>query len=181
MGMKSFLGAGAGARPTVPTVVVAFMLTVGLLASVMAAEPDDDGSKAPPQAYLLPLDVQKLQETAQAELLKLRPELKAEDLKVDGLMYILRPSPDYEIHQQKDGTEKKVWLSNNYQELSVTFIILSTKRAGTAEDRNTIVHDTANIHFPNARYDKFSVSKGTSTEYRDFIVPKDHAPAPSTP
>ena len=36
--------------------------------------------------------MEKIQNTALEELLKLRPELKVEDLKVEGLMYMLRPS-----------------------------------------------------------------------------------------
>ncbi len=145
--------------------VVAVSLFFGSLGRSYGDEAED-GSKAPPQAYLLPLDVQKIQDTSLTELLKLRPELKAEDLKVEGLTYMLRPDPDYAIQQQQDGTEKKLWLSSNYQELSVAYKILSTKRAGKEGERNTIVYDTVHVNFPNARYNKFSASKGTSTEYR---------------
>ena len=145
--------------------MAALVLTMGLLVLVRGDEPAADAASAPFQAYLLPLEIQKIQDTALAELLKLRPELKAEDLKVNQLMYMLMPDPDHAVQQNKDGTEKKLWLSSNYQQLSVGFQILSTKHPGTADNRDVVICDTATVNFPNARSKQFSVSKGTSTRF----------------
>ena len=141
-------------------------LIVGLSIPTRGEPPVEDPSKAPPQACLLPMDVEKIQNTALTELLKLRPELKADDLKVCQLMYILTPDPDYAFQEEKDGTWKKIYLSANHQELAVSFTILHTAHAGTADNRPTTVHDTVSVNFPSARDNEFSVSGGTSTQYR---------------
>lgn len=123
------------------------------------------GEDAQFQKVLLPLDVNRLLEKARAELLKLQPDLKATDLKFSGVMYHLNPEPDYAIHQKSDGTEKKVFISDYYEQLNVTFALESTARKDVKEGRSVTIKDTLSVNFPNGRSKEFTVSKGTNTQY----------------
>lgn len=144
---------------------VAILASEVLIAAEKPAEPVAQGGETKLQSYLLPIDVKKIEATALAELLKQRPDLKAEDLKFSGLTYSLVPEPDYAIQQMKDGSEKRVFVSENYQELSVMYLVLSSKREADENDKPAIVHDAIFVNFPNGRGNAFHLSKGQSTRY----------------
>ena len=143
------------------TLFLLLLLTTQLLSAQETATPL---VALPDQPYLLPLPVEKLEAQARAEILRKKPELKAEDLKFQSLNFLLMADPDYALVPQGDGNYKKEFISANYQTLSMNYLVLASRREQEQNGERSAVYDLLVVNFPNARTLKFRISTGTTTQ-----------------